>query len=129
MKVEVYTEVLATKPHPQGGEQYDEKGQPTWSLIDSLTSLEPGIIAAFLHGLADEFDPRPVANMQTRTAITLSSNVRVSLSDDRRDQPVAEIISKKPRVLASMLRGTAENLTNTKVSHGHVYRGPYDREE
>lgn len=113
MRVEVYTEVQATKPHPAGGEMYDPEGEKSWSLQDSVISNDPVIIGSFLNGLAEELDPSKVN--QGRTAVTVHGNWKISVMGSPRGgnpgEVMAEIISKRPKVIASMLRGTAKTIT------------------
>lgn len=132
IKVEVYTEVLATKPHPAGGEMYDKDGGSEWILNDHIHSDDREIVGSFLLGLAEELDPKHNTQVQNRNAITVHSNWKVLVTERQRgtdtDAIVAQIVSKRPKVLASMLRGTAKSIGSKQVSIGTVLRSAEDND-
>lgn len=129
MRVEVYTEVQATRPHPAGGEMYDNEAPQSWILQDAVTSNDPIIVSSFLNGLAEELDPlKQVPNSHNRI-ITINSTWKVVVLGSPRGgnstEVTAEITSKRAKVIASMLRGTAKAITGHNASIG-VLRGTDD---
>src|SRR5688500_1026573 len=107
MKVEVYTEVPAMKPHPSGGEMYDPSAQSTWALQDSVESETPSVISGFLLGLAEEFDPS--GHSHNKPIVASISNTRIGIY--KGETILTQIISKKNRVIAAMLRSAAEDIS------------------
>lgn len=123
MRVEVYTEIQAVKPHPSGGEMYDPDGEPNWKMQDALNSNDASIIASFLDGLAEDLDP--LHSHSSRQPVPVTSMWRVVVYGNQRGQVeipiVAEIFSRKGKVIASMLRGTAKSITMQQVSIGTIH--------
>lgn len=127
MKVEVYVEVQATKPHPQGGEAYDPEGETSWKLMDSISSSDPEIIAATLYGIADEVNPENGPHTERKQPISVTTNWRVVVTEDVQGGGVAapiigEVISKKNGVIGAMLRGTARSITKDPNAKKPVMR-------
>lgn len=126
MQVEVYTELLATRPHPQGGEMYDDKKESSWSLQDQIDSRDAGIISSFLHGLADGIDPPIVPTnsySKANPVPNLTSNMKVIVYDTPRGSNstiLMQIVSRRTGVIAAALRGAAERISKVVVSIGTV---------
>lgn len=129
MRVEVYTEVQATKPHPAGGEMNDPESSSSWILQDAITSHDSIIIGSFLNGLAEELDPLKQVPNSHNKIITIHSTWKVVVIGSSRGgnsgEVTAEITSKRAKVIASMLRGTAKAITGHNASIG-VLRGTDD---
>jgi hypothetical protein len=119
MKVEIFVEVQATKPLAAGGETYDTEAPTTWKLQDSLMSDSKEIIAAFLVGVAEDVNPLRQVQANRQTTL-MHSNWKITVvGDSERGNPapvIAELITKKPAVAGSMLRGTAQSICPTKHS-------------
>lgn len=128
MRVEVYTEVLATKQHPAGGEMNDESKSPSWKLDDQINSPDSAIIASFLNGLANGIDPPQTGQNQynNKQFITFHGTMKVVVHEDRRGEILLEIVSRKAAVIAAALRGTADRVSKTPQSIGTVLRGSDD---
>lgn len=115
MKVEIYHELLATITNPAGGESYDKDKPSNWSLQDNITSTDCDIVAAFLNGLADELDP-PHTHGQQKQGITITTTWRVDVYHGSGELPSTSLTSKRPRVVAAMLRGTAASIVEIQVT-------------
>lgn len=112
MKIEIFVEVQAVKPHPAGGETYDTEAETTWKLQDCVQSDDKEILVGFLLGLAEEVNP--LKQIHGRPAITMHTNWKiVVIGASQRGNPpevIAELITKRNGVAGSMLRGTARSL-------------------
>jgi len=124
MKVEIFVEMQATKPHPSGGEMYDLEAETTWKIQDSITSDSNEIISGFLVGVADELDPPRQVHGERRTVIAMNTNWKIVVTGSGRgDQPggiLAELITKKNGVAGAMLRSTARSINPDPT----VYKQP-----
>jgi len=116
MKVEIYHEVPATRTLVSGGETYDGAAASSWSLQDNITSIDCDIVAAFLNGLADELDPSYVHGQSQRQGITITTTWRVDVYQGSGEIPSTSVTSKRAKVVAAMLRGTAASIVEVHVT-------------
>ena len=84
-------------------------------LDDCVESSEPAIIASFLTGLANQYDPPK--EIGQRTVATPGQQVRIVVQDG--DKVILEVKSTKLPVVAHMLRGAANSINPNK----HNMRG------
>ena len=115
MRVEIYHEVLAVKPHPAGGEAYDKDGDSDWSLQDHVDSDDCDIVASFLNGLADELDPPYVHGQSQKQGISITTCWRVKIFRSS-EIPATTVTSKRAKLVAATLRGAAVAVTQVQLS-------------
>lgn len=115
MKVEIYHEVLATRPHPSGGEAYDASTASTWILQDHVDSDDCEIIASFLNGLADELDPPYIHGQSQKQGISITTCWRINIYRSG-EIPVTTLTSKRAKLVAATLRGAASAVTQVQLS-------------
>lgn len=110
MRVDISTEVHGlTQPNA-------EPPAPTWNITDSICSSVNEVVAAFLRGLADDFDPPTTPNTRTTPAIG-NARTRIQIWENpigKDEILLTDLITKKPATIGATLRGTAESIMPVK---------------
>lgn len=112
MKVLVYQYVYPRVTNGSGTEITDVQSGKVEELDDCIESSDPLIIASFLNGLANQYDPKE-GNQRT----TVAQQIRILIEDD--EKTLLEVKSSKLQVVAHMLRGAAKSI----IPHNHAMRG------
>lgn len=113
MEVTVYQYVFPRVKQTGQPETVDTSSFREEEVDDHIISPDPLIIASFLNGLANQYDPQK----EGQRSQTSGNMVRITVKDA--EKVILDVKSSKLNVVAHMLRGAAKSI----IPHGHATRG------